>query len=108
MLYDLVRNNLNFYLLTPTHDQGGGGSAVKILKFWPINPASRGGGGNIRWAKYLLPCFCIRDSLQFDMQHDHVLKKLNFDPLTTTPRLEGRCVCGQNICYHVAAFRDAR
>ena len=30
--------------------------------------------------KYLLPCCCIRDSLLFDMQYDHVLKKLNFDP----------------------------
>ena len=30
--------------------------------------------------KYLLPCCCICDSLQLDMQHDHVLKKLKFDP----------------------------
>ena len=36
-------------------------------------------------------------SLSFDMQHDHVLKKLNFHLLT--PR-----VCGLNICYQVAAF----
>ena len=34
------------------------------------------------------------------MQHDHVLKKLNYDLLTQTPK--GRGVCGQNICYHVA------
>ena len=33
------------------------------------------------------------------MLHDHVLKKLNFDPI---PRVQG--VRGQNICNHVAAF----
>ena len=38
------------------------------------------------------------------MQRDHVLKKINFDLLTT--RVSGWGVCGQNICYHVAAFRD--
>ena len=41
--------------------------------------------------------------LIFDRQHDHVLKKLNFDILTPPPR-DGRerdlCV---NICAHVAA-----
>ena len=35
-------------------------------------------------ANYLLPSCCICDSL-FDMQHDHVLKKLNFDLLTPSP-----------------------
>ena len=35
--------------------------------------------------KYFLPCCCISDSLQFDMQHDHVLKKWNFDLFTSTP-----------------------
>ena len=39
------------------------------------------GWGCLR-AKYLLPCCCIRDSLYFDMQHDCVLKKFNFDVLT--------------------------
>ena len=33
-------------------------------------------------AKYLLPWCCIHDSLKFDMQDDHVLKKSNFDILT--------------------------
>ena len=42
------------------------------------------------------------------MQHDHVLKKLNFELLTPSPRVEGGGgVCGQNICHHVAAFRDS-
>ena len=27
-------------------------------------------------AKHLLVCYCIRHSLSFDMQHDHILKKL--------------------------------
>ena len=51
-----------------------------------------GGGG----AKYLLPCCCI---------YDHILKKLNFDPLTP-PQGSGEVVgvCEQNVCYHFAAF----
>ena len=40
-----------------------------------------GVSGTLR-AKYLLPWCCIHDSLKFDMQNDHVLKKLNFDVLT--------------------------
>ena len=56
----------------------------------------------------------------FDMQHDHVLKKLNFDLLTPSPWLWGWWVggggggggggwgvCGPNICYHAAAFCDS-
>ena len=52
------------------------------------------------------------------MQHDHVLKKLNFDLLTPSSWWGRGEVCrqnigggvsrgmggGQNICYHVAAF----
>ena len=37
-------------------------------------------------AKYWLPWCCIHDSLKFDMQNDHVLKKLNFDVLTPLPK----------------------
>ena len=37
-------------------------------------------------AKYFLPWCCIHDSLKFDMQNDHVLKKLNFDVLTPLPK----------------------
>ena len=33
---------------------------------------------------YLLPCYCIRRSLEFDMEHDHIPKKLNFG-LSSTP-----------------------
>ena len=37
--------------------------------------------------------------------NDHILKKLNFDPLTP-PQRSGEVVGvgEQNICYHVAAF----
>ena len=37
-------------------------------------------------AKYLLPWCGIHDSLKFDMQNDHVLKKSNFDILTPLPK----------------------
>ena len=37
-------------------------------------------------AKYLLPWCCIHDSLKFDMQNDHVLKKSSFDVLTPLPK----------------------
>ena len=40
-----------------------------------------GVGGGLR-AKYMLPRFRIRDSIQFGLQSDHVLEKLNFDLLT--------------------------
>ena len=36
----------------------------------------------------MLPCYCIRDSIQFDMQNGHVLKKMNFDLLTPPPGSE--------------------
>ena len=54
----------------------------------------------------------FRDSILLDMQHDHVLKKLNFDLLTWSGASVCVCVggggiCGQNICYNVAAFRDS-
>ena len=41
-------------------------------------------GGSLQ-AKYLVLCCCNRDSLKFDMQHDYVLKKWNFDLLTLSP-----------------------
>ena len=44
-----------------------------------------GGMGSLR-ANYLLPCYCIRNSLLFDMQNNLVLKILNFDLLTPPPK----------------------
>ena len=44
------------------------------VEFWPIDPIPRvEEDGGLR-AKYLLPCCCICDSLEFDMCHDHILK----------------------------------
>ena len=41
----------------------------------------------------------------FDMQHDRVLKKLNFDLLAPRPgQAMGGGVCRQNINYHVDAY----
>ena len=40
-----------------------------------------GVGGGL-WAKYMRPRFRIHDYIQFGMQSDHVLEKLNFDLLT--------------------------
>ena len=66
------------------------------VEFWPSAPPplqESGGGGGLR-AEYLLPCCCIRDSILFYMQHDHVLQKLNFKLLTPSPG----CVC---VCVGV-------
>ena len=54
-------------------------------------------------------CFHVaafRDSLLFDIQHEYVLKKLNFYLLTQSLRSRGagKGVCSQNICYHAAAL----
>ena len=35
--------------------------------------------------EHVLACCCICDLLLFDMQHDHILKTLNFDLLTPPP-----------------------
>ena len=50
----------------------------------------------------MVPCCCNRDSLKFDMQHDQVLKKYNFDLLTPSQGLGE--VYGLNIFYHVDAL----
>ena len=42
-----------------------------------------------RQAKYLVPFCCIHESLKFDMQHDHILKKWNFNLLTKSPKSGG-------------------
>ena len=63
---------MNFDLLTPSPGSGGGGVGWRY--------------GGLR-ATYLLLCCCILDSLQFNIQHVLVLKKLNFDPLVH-PRCE--------------------
>ena len=112
MQHDHVLKNLNFDLLIPH---------TRVLQV-----------GGLR-AKYLLPCCCIHVSLQFDMQHDHVLAfdiltgppalgeggdlRANYllpcccnswfhsiSPIDPIPRVLGERFCEQNICCHVAAF----
>ena len=72
-----------------------------------------GGGDGAAGKTQLLAFCCIRDSLQINIQHDHVLKKLNFDLLTPPPESGGgcrgvlakyllQCCCSHNIhlnCY---------
>ena len=53
--------------------------------------------------KYMLGYCCNFDSIQFDLQHNHVLNNLSFDLLIRFSWLVG-VVCRQNICYHVAVF----
>ena len=86
MQCDHVLKKFNFYLLTKyPRDLREGGLHAKYLLHVHV------------------PCCCIHDSLYFDKQHDHVLKKLTID----RARGMGLGVCRQNICYHVAAFRDS-
>ena len=66
------------------------------------SPGSSGGKGGDA-GKYCYHVAIFRDSNLFDMQHDHVLKKLNFDLLNL--RSGGGEGCGKNNCYHVAIFR---
>ena len=53
---------------------------------------------------YLLPCYCIRRSLEFDMQHDHIPKKLNFG-LNSTPFVHpGDQTNGVKLKSHLICF----
>ena len=52
--------------------------ALCSISFNLICNMTMGGGLQV---KYLLSYLCNCDSHKFDMQHDHVLKKLNFDLL---------------------------
>ena len=55
-----------------------------MFMFWKsciltLRPPVLAGGGGGLLAKYSLLCCCMCDSFYFDMQHDHILKKLNFE-----------------------------
>ena len=53
---------------------------------------------------YLLPCYCIRRSLEFDMQHDHIPKKSNFG-LRPTPYVHpGDQSRGVKLKSHLICF----
>ena len=92
---------MNFDLLVPPPGFKGLGVCGQnicyhVVAFMiPFNQGQEGG--------YLLSFCCIHDSLLFDMQHDHVLKKLYFDPITRVGEGVGG-VHGQHICYHVASL----
>ena len=61
------------------------------------------GQGGVCWQNICYHAAAFGDSLEYDMQHDHVLKKLNFVILTPCPG-SGR---GQNVKYHASAFGDS-
>ena len=42
------------------------------------------------WGTSTCRIFAFRDSNKFNMQHDHALKKMNFDLLTPSPRVVER------------------
>ena len=90
MQHDRVPIKLNFDLLT----------------IWP-QPQVQGVGDGERGlqAKCLQQFCCIHDSLQFGMQYEYDLKKLN---LAFLPHPLGSWgVCGQNICYHATELCDS-
>ena len=63
----LFQKSFNFYILTPSIGSRGGRPAIKIFTTMLL----------------------YRDFLLFGVQHDHVLKKLNFDLLTPSFRVVG-------------------
>ena len=54
----------------------------KKVAFLSFDPKGRGRG--LR-ANYLIPCCCMCDSIKFDMQYDHVLKKVKVLSFYLTP-----------------------
>ena len=62
---------------------------------------------------YLLPCYCIRRFLEFEMQHDHIPKKLNFG-LSSTPfvhpedQIKGVKLKSHLICFILVAPLPAK
>ena len=55
----------------------------------------RGGGGGRTFFSSKSTCCCICDSISFDVQHNHVMKKLNFDPNHRVVGAEGRGTAGK-------------
>ena len=51
---------------------------------------------------YLVATFVI--PINYDMQHDHVLKKMNFDLSPSSPGCGGVGDLRAKFCYHVSAF----
>ena len=51
-------------------------------------------GGKSPWENICCHFATFRDCISFSMQHDHVLEKLHFDQLTSSPRVVCVCVGG--------------
>ena len=58
-----------------------------VLKRLNLPRLVEGGGGGVCGQNICYYISVVRDSLKFDMQHSHVLKKLNFNLLTPCPRV---------------------
>ena len=74
---------------------------------WKFNFDLSGSGGGGMRAKYLLPCCCIPDSFNLI----HIMTRfweiwilILLAPSQGGEGWRGGGICGQNICYHVAAF----
>ena len=81
------------------------------VAFSPKDPFLRGEGWGMGVCRHNV-CYHVAAYVilfKFDMQHDHVLKKLNFNilPQSSTGSLEDRLVCWQKSWYHGAAFHDS-
>ena len=83
MQHDHVLKKLNFDILIPPPKsiQGVGHRSLIQNYVWYISYI-------LYLCLQLLPCCCIQDS--FDVQHDHALKKLNFDLLRGEWRAAGK------------------
>ena len=84
---------------------------LKKTDLLPTDPIHRvggvGGGRGVCGQNicYHVAAFVIL--FNFDMQHDHVLKKLTFDLLTPSPGSgRGGRHLRANVCYIAAAFSD--
>ena len=73
-----------------------------FLTFALLVNRTRGVGGGMQ-AKYLHHVTTFRDSIYFDMHHDHVLKKLNFDLFIPSPGSLGVCVGGGGAAGKIVA-----
>ena len=85
----------------------------RVLKKMIFNllPSSQGQGVGLGWwvgaAGKIFAAMLLHFVIPFNLICN-MTKKFNFDLLTPSPGPVGfRVVCGQNVCYHVAAFRDS-
>ena len=78
-----------------------------VLTLWPKPQGQRVGWVGVLGAKYLVPCCCIEWFPLIWYAKWPCSEKVEFWPIDPIPRVGVRGwveVCGQNICYHFAAF----